>query len=194
MRVRRPIIALGAIALSAALAIGVVQAGDSTDDKESDALSRARVAKPLPGAPPALAALRERINDLQDGGAKAFDAQLRALRGYPVVVNAWASWCDPCEYELPFFQRQALRRGAKVAFIGINVRDDRERAQRLAASYPMPYPSFRDRKSEIIERFSARGLPVTVFYDADGKRQMVHQGVFPSEHDLSEAIDRYAVR
>jgi len=182
------------LALSAALVIGIVQAGGSTDAKRSRALSRTQVAKPIAGTPPALAALRSAVSDLRDGGTTAFDAQLRALRGYPVVVNAWASWCAPCEFELPFFQRQALRRGAKVAFLGINVRDARSAARRQAARYPLPYPSFVDRSSDIIERFGARGLPVTIFYDAAGTRQMVHQGVFSSEQDLSQAIDRYAVR
>ncbi len=193
MRVRRPAIVLGTLALAAVLVIGILQAGGSTETAQVEALSRAAVAKPIAGAPPALAALRTRINELDEGGAKSFDAQLRALRGYPVVVNAWASWCDPCRYELPFFQRQAVARGQEVAFLGVNYRDDKDRARELAARYPMPYPSFRDR-DDVIERFKARGLPVTIFYDASGKQQLVHQGVFASEQDLADAIDRYAVK
>ena len=40
-------------------------------------------------------------------------------------MNLWASWCDPCRYELPFLQRQAVKRGAQVAFLGVNSGDDR---------------------------------------------------------------------
>jgi cytochrome c biogenesis protein CcmG/thiol:disulfide interchange protein DsbE len=193
VRVRKPTITLGSLCLVAAIAIGAVQASDSTVKEDAGPLTRAQVAKPIPGAPAALAALRGRVSELDGGGATAFDAQLRALRGYPVVVNAWASWCDPCEFELPFFQRQAVKRGAKVAFLGVNYRDGRSNAQEMAAKYPLPYPSFRDR-DDIVERFKARGLPVTIFFDAGGKRQMVHQGVFASERDLSDAIDRYALK
>lgn len=41
--------------------------------------------------------------------AEAFKARLEALRGHPVVVNQWASWCGPCRYEFPFFQKLAGR-------------------------------------------------------------------------------------
>jgi cytochrome c biogenesis protein CcmG/thiol:disulfide interchange protein DsbE len=194
VRVRKPAISIASLCLVAAIALGAVQASDSTEKKESGPLTRAQVAKPLPGTPPRLAALRARINELEGGGTKGFDAQLRALRGYPVVVNAWASWCDPCRFELPFFQRQAVKRGTKVAFLGVNPDDARSRAQRLIARFPLPYPTITDPDSDIIERVRARGLPVTIFYDASGERQMVHQGVFASEADLSAAIDRYALK
>ncbi|MGH2839763.1 MAG: TlpA family protein disulfide reductase [Solirubrobacteraceae bacterium] len=191
---RTPAMVLGGLALGAALVIGILQAGGSTDTQKAGALSRAQVAKPLPAAPPALAALRRRVSEISGGGTKAFDAQLRALRGHPVVVNAWASWCHPCEFELPFFQRQAVRRGAKVAFVGLNVQDARSNARRMAARYPLPYPTIADPDGKIVKRFRAVGLPVTIFYDAAGKRQLVHQGVFASEQDLSAAIERYALK
>jgi thiol-disulfide isomerase/thioredoxin len=198
VRVRKPAITLGTLCLVAALAIGVIQAGNnsntSTTAKPPTPLTRAQVAKAIPGAPAPLAALRGRVSELAGGGTKAFDAQLRALRGYPVVVNAWAEWCHPCRYELPFFQREAVARGGKVAFLGINAKDDADKARSLAARIPLPYPSFVDHGGDLIRRFRAVGLPVTIFYDASGKRQMVHQGVFPSEQALSAAIDRYATR
>lgn len=194
MRVRKPALVLAGLVLSAALMIGIVQAGGSSDAKKVGPLSRAQVTRPIAGTPPTLAALHSPVSELRDGGKQAFDAQLRGLRGYPVVVNGWASWCAPCKFELPFFQRQAMRRGAQVAFLGINVQDARSAARRLTARYPLPYPSFVDRRGDIVRRFGARGLPVTAFYDAAGHEQMVHQGYFPSERALSEAIDRYAVR
>jgi cytochrome c biogenesis protein CcmG/thiol:disulfide interchange protein DsbE len=184
------------LALATAVVWGIFQAGssDRAPAEPMEPLSRAQVSKPLAGASPALAALRSRVNDLQAGGAKAFDAQLRALRGHPVVVNMWASWCEPCRAELPFLQRQALRRGAQVAFLGINVNDAREAAQEMAARFPMPYPSFEDPRGNLFARYRARGLPTTAFYDTRGKLVIVHQGVFPSEATLAAAIDRYGVR
>jgi cytochrome c biogenesis protein CcmG, thiol:disulfide interchange protein DsbE len=178
------------LAVTAAVAVGIIQARSSD---RVEPLSRAQVSRPLADAPPELAALRSQANDLRSGGAQAFDAQLRALRGHPVVVNMWASWCDPCRFELPFLQRQALRRGARIAFLGVNVNDARDAAQEMAARYPMPYPSFEDPRSNLSARYRARGLPTTAFYDARGKLVIVHQGVFPSEAALAAAIDRYAV-
>lgn len=190
------ILVICGLGLAAAVVVGIFQARSSDRAPAAlvEPLSRAQVSKPLAGAPPELTALRSRVNELRSGGATAFDAQLRALRGHPVVVNLWASWCDPCRFELPFLQRQALRHGARVAFLGINVNDAREAAREMAARYPMPYPSFEDPRSNISARYRARGLPTTAFYDARGKLVIVHQGVFPSEAALAAAIDRYALR
>lgn len=192
---RRLLIAIGALVVTAAVVAGILQTRDS--DRATSAapepLSLAAVSHPLAGAPPELAALRARANELVDGGAQALDAQLRALRGHPVVVNLWASWCDPCRYELPFLQRQAVKRGARVAFLGVNSGDSRDAARRLSARYPMPYPSFEDPRQEVVGRYGAAGLPATAFYDARGKLTLVHQGVFPTEAKLAAAIERYAV-
>ena len=198
--VRRALIAIVLLAVAVgvvvAVVVGVQQARESDRAPQAvvEPLSRAEISRPIPGAPPKLAALRSQINVLRSGGTRAFDAQLRALRGHPVVVNLWASWCDPCRFELPFLQREAVRHGARVAFLGINVNDERGAAREMAARFPMPYPSFEDPRSNVSARYHARGLPSTAFYDARGKLVIVHQGVFPSEAKLAEAIDRYALR
>ena len=193
--VRRGLIAIVVVAVAAALVVGYRQARESDRAPQAvvEPLSLAEVSRPIPGAPPGLAALRSKVNVLRPGGERAFDAPLRALRGHPVVVNLWASWCDPCRFELPFLQREAVRRGARVAFLGINVNDERGAAREMAARFPMPYPSFEDPRSNLSARYRAHGLPSTAFYDARGKLVIVHQGVFPSQAKLAEAIDRYAV-
>jgi thiol-disulfide isomerase/thioredoxin len=187
--------ALLAIGVLIAVVVGADQAGDRDPAATADVppLSRAAVSKPIAGAPPELAALHARVNDLQPGAKRALDAQLRALRGHPVVVNLWASWCDPCRHELPFFQRQALKRGATVAFLGVNSNDSDGEARKLGARYPMPYPSIVDPRLAVAGEYGARGLPATAFYDASGKRVLVHQGGFTSETQLAAEIERYAL-
>src|SRR5947208_7832468 len=76
-----------------------------------------------PGPPPtrpqaaaALRGVRAQANQLLGGGARAFRRRLAALRSHPVVVNQWASWCGPCRYEFPFFQRLATKYDRRVAF------------------------------------------------------------------------------
>lgn len=191
----RAAIVIAALAVTAAVVFGILQArgGDSTKTTQATALSRAEVAKPIAGVPAQLADLRRRVNGRVDGGTSVLDAQLGALRGHPIVVNLWASWCGPCRFELPFFQHQALKRAARVAFLGVNVNDSAINAGAIAAKYPMPYPSFTDPDEKIVRSYGSLGLPTTVFYDAAGKRQMVHQGPFASERLLSDAIERYAL-
>jgi len=182
------------VAFAAAIFIGARQARNNADARRAAPLSLAQVSKPAVGAAPPLAALRRRRNALEDGDRKAFEAQVRALRGHPIVVNMWGSWCDPCRRELPLFQRQALKRGARVAFLGVNVTDDRDNAVKLLTSVPAPYPSFADPRSNIATGlYRARVFPTTAFYDARGKLTR-HQGEFANEAKLSDAIERYALR
>ena len=84
--------------------------------------------------------------------------QLAALRGYPVVVNKWASWCGPCRFEFPFFQRQVTKRGKQVAFLAVNSEDARDPAQKFLEEIPVPYPSFFDPDSDIA-RLLGRSAP-----------------------------------
>lgn len=191
---RKGVLIVVAAAVAAAVVVGFLQArsGDNATGAASEPLTLAEVSRPLAGAPAKLAALHGRVNELRPGGAKALDAQLRELRGTPVVVNLWASWCDPCRFELPFLQRQALAYGARVAFLGVNSNDNRDDARKLAERFPMPYPSFEDPRLAVAGRYGARGLPATAFYDAKGKLT-VHQGVFSSEAKLRDAIERYAL-
>lgn len=193
--VRRVLAVIAALAVAAAIVVGIVQAGgtDAATGEPPAPLTMAEVSRQLPGTPPRLAALRQRVNELTSGGAKALDAQLRALRGHPVVVNLWASWCEPCIYELPFLQRQAVERGARVAFLGVNSGDNRADARRMAARFPMPYPSFEDPRQNIAGRYRVLGLPATAFYDARGRLVTVHQGGYRTEARLSADIRRYAL-
>ncbi len=191
---RPVVIALCSLVLVAAVVVGVRQARDSADASLAAPLSRAEVSKPIPGAPPELAALQRQVSVLLPGGVKAFEARLRALRGRPVVVNLWGSWCDPCRRELPLFQRQARKHGARIAFLGVDVADDRDGAVKLLQAVPTPYPSFEDPRSNIATgRFRARVFPTTAFYDARGKLTL-HQGEFANEAKLADAIERYAGR
>ena len=77
----------------------------------------------LKGAPPKLAALHDQQDELLPGGPEAFEGRLGELRGYPVVVNKWASWCGPCREEMPWFQRLSARLGKRIAFLGVNSND-----------------------------------------------------------------------
>ncbi|MDQ3240275.1 MAG: TlpA family protein disulfide reductase [Actinomycetota bacterium] len=145
------------------------------------------------GAPPELAAVYARGGQLLGGGPKAFRAQLAELRGYPVVVNKWASWCGPCRAELPYFRRQALERGRQVAFLGSNTNDSDGPATRFLSEVPLPFPSYADPNGDIAQIFQAViAFPSTAFYGRDGRLVTVKQGVYASERELAADIDRYA--
>lgn len=177
------------------LLLPVLLAGCSSDDApESAAPADAGSAKrALSGAPQPLAALHAQSNELLGGGAKAFKARIKGVRGYPAVVNKWASWCAPCRAEFPFFQKQALERGKRVAFLGVNSTDNAGDAKRFLAKYPVPFPHYTDRDLEVAAVFNAvQAFPSTAFYDSKGELAYVHQGGYSTERKLVEDIERYA--
>jgi cytochrome c biogenesis protein CcmG/thiol:disulfide interchange protein DsbE len=191
---RRVLVVLGVVVLTVVLVVGLRQAGG---DDQGGAGERApfdlRAARAeLRGSPPELAALHAQSGRLLDGGVDAFEARLRELRGHPVVINKWASWCSPCRAEFPALQRVATDRGKQVAFLGLNSGDSRQPAERFLARFPTPFPSYVDPDERIARAIKApANYPVTVFLDATGKPAFIHQGAYRSSADVAADIDRY---
>jgi cytochrome c biogenesis protein CcmG, thiol:disulfide interchange protein DsbE len=179
--------------LASILALVALAAGCGSEDPDSAAPSAAEARKQLAGAPPALAALHEQANELLDGGPDAFEQRIEELEGHPVVVNRWASWCDPCRREFPYFQHQAVEQGKRVAFLGVDVQDNDGEAAELLDEFPVTYPSYKDPDLKVSDVFNAvTGPPSTAYYDSKGELAYLHQGVYLSEQDLADDIRRYA--
>lgn len=179
--------------LVCSLAIAVALPACGSDEPDSAAPSKAQARKALAGAPAPLAALHAQANQLLDGGPKAFEARLARLKGHPVVVNKWASWCDPCRRELPHFQRQALEHGKRIAFLGVDSNDNDANAREFLERFPVSYPSYKDPDLKVSAVFNGvTGFPTTAFYDSEGELAYVKQGVYLEEQDLVEDIERYA--
>jgi cytochrome c biogenesis protein CcmG, thiol:disulfide interchange protein DsbE len=149
---------------------------------------------PTTGPQPASLLFRQ-AGMLLTGGPPAFRAQLSALRGTPVVVNQWASWCGPCRFEFPFFARLAQRYRGRVAFLGVDAQDSQAAAMRFLHLYRTPYPHFFDPSTSIARQFRAGfAWPTTAFYDAAGKLSYTHAGGYSSQSALDRDIRRYALR
>jgi thiol-disulfide isomerase/thioredoxin len=182
---------VGALALGGC---GATQTG-AGDPGSANPASRATAAdfkRALGDAPPALAAVYAKGDSLLDGGTDAFQAQLQSLRGHPVVVNKWASWCGPCRFEFPALQAAALRYGDRVAFLGVDSNDSDDAAETFLDELPLPYPSYKDPDQEIAELFDAREFPTTVFYDSQGELVYARRGGYGSEDELVADIQKYA--
>lgn len=149
----------------------------------------------LAGAPPRLAALHEQANELLPGGVDAYEERIATLRGYPVVVNVWASWCGPCRFEFPVLQELSARYGKRVAFLGVDSEDDADAAQTFLAEEPVPYPSYSDPDKEVLDSLGGYGgLPDTAFYDREGKLVYLKQGPYAEDSELVADVRRYALQ
>jgi cytochrome c biogenesis protein CcmG, thiol:disulfide interchange protein DsbE len=185
---------LGVLILTGVLVVGLSQAGDKSDTPAAPAESfDLRAAqRELAGAPAPLAALHRQSNELLEGGVRAFDRRLAQLKGHPVVINKWASWCNPCRAEFPVFQQLATERGKEVAFVGLNAGDSADPARKFLSQYPVPFPSYEDPDEEIARELKApANYPITLFVDARGKTAFIHQGGYTSKEQLAADVDRY---
>jgi cytochrome oxidase Cu insertion factor (SCO1/SenC/PrrC family)/thiol-disulfide isomerase/thioredoxin len=145
----------------------------------------------LAGSPPRLAALHSQAGELL-GGEPALAARLRALRGYPIVLNAWASWCPPCKHEFPLFAAAALRYGRRIAFVGVNTNDSSGDAESFLAAHPVSYPSYRSTYGALGAIAPVINLPTTVFIDSKGKVCFRRQGGYDAEGALDADIEACA--
>ena len=191
---RKLVFAVIGLGLVAVIAIGLTQTKGTNSAPHSAAVSSSAQSRALAGAPAALASLHRQANQLLGGGTSAIKARLSALKGHPVVVNAWASWCGPCRYEFPFLQRASVRYGRDVGFVGLNAGDNNGDAARFLKKFPVSYPSYTDPNYKAILALHApQSLPSTLFYDRAGKLSFVHQGAYATRAKLDQDIRRYAL-
>lgn len=185
----RPFLALAALVLAAILGGGCGSSGGGDYGG-----SHPDYAKALAGSPPPLAALHKQANELLPGGTDAYEARLARLRGYPVVVNLWASWCGPCREEFPVLQQLSARYGKKVAFLGVNSQDSDDAAATFLREAPLSYPSYTDPHKDIFAAVGASvGFPDTAFYDKAGKLVYLKQGPYSHASELEADVRHYAL-
>ena len=189
-------LALGvsAVALVIVLIIGLSSAAKETaKPPAATTLSTDEIAQRLSGAPPALAALHRQANQILPGARKGLRTRLAALKGHPAVVNIWAAWCGPCRAEMPVMQRVSLDLGRQVAFVGVDLKDNKDAATTFLRKTPVTYPSYDDPSGQVYNAEKLVGVPSTLFFDKDGKQTFVHQGPYFDRAALVDDIRQYAL-
>lgn len=125
---------------------------------------------------------------LLDGGA--FESS--SLAGSVAVLNFWASWCGPCRTETPELQQLYLEtRSSQVQFLGINVKDENQRARAFLDNRDIAFPSLYDPMGQVtlaFRDFPANSIPSTIVLAADGAVAAVYLGAVSTD-ELRSAID-----
>jgi cytochrome c biogenesis protein CcmG/thiol:disulfide interchange protein DsbE len=132
-------------------------------------------------------------NALPSMDVAGFDALMMQLRGTPVVVNVWATWCEPCTAEAPRLRAAHERYGDLVQFIGVDILDARGGAAAFISDYGISYPSVFDPAAAIRDSLGQFVQPVTAFYDRDGTQRHVVAGEI-SRDDLEAGIQAIVQR
>jgi thiol-disulfide isomerase/thioredoxin len=94
------------------------------------------------------------------------------LRGKPVVLNVWGSWCPPCRKEAPALQAAATELGTRAAFVGINIRDEAGQALAYERKFKVTYPSLVDDGDLLLSlrgAVTSQSPPITLVLDAEGR-------------------------
>ena len=180
-------------AAAVGIACGLVLAGCGSEPSPAPR-NDAPPAKLPAGTSSGIRELHQQANRLLDGGSDAFEARLEELRGDPIVVNQWASWCGPCRSEFPFFQRLAQKYSGRVAFLGVNSQDARGDAEAFLREFPVPFPHYYDKDASVARLFEGgRAWPTTAFYNAAGELTQTHLGAYADQATLDADIRRYAI-
>ena len=95
--------------------------------------------------------------------------RLRALRGKPVVINFWASWCIPCRKEAPELARFDRDMRARARLVGVNFQDAKGDALAFVREFQWRFPSVRDPRGKLAGRYGLLGLPTTFVVDTRGR-------------------------
>jgi len=120
----------------------------------------------LPSSPTALPSLTP----------SAFQALLKELRGKPVVVNIWASWCGPCRQEGPELAAASKAHAGSAQFVGVDIQDQLGPARTFIQQYGWTYPSVFDTTGAIRDSLGLIGQPDTLVFDASGRQSFVQSG------------------
>ena len=159
-----------AVAFVALLAYGLTT--KATDTTIDDALSRGQSVPAPVFRLPALApgSATGRAGAAWKRASADGEVSLDELRGTPLVVNFWASWCDPCRTEAKVLERGWREDAAgDVLFLGLDVRDNREDARDFIGQFGITFPHARDADAEAQRDWGVTGLPETFFVGADGR-------------------------
>ena len=109
---------------------------------------------------------------------------LDKLRGQVVMVNFWASWCEPCRKEFPLLDQIYKKyKGAGFTLVGVNVEPEVKDAEGFIAKTPVTFPIVFDKDSAVSRLYHVSGMPTTVLIDRKGVLRWVHRSYVPGDEN-----------
>lgn len=109
---------------------------------------------------------------------------LSSLRGKPVVINFWATWCAPCKEEMPLLESTSQQLGDQVVFLGVDYAEGKDVVQSFVSELGLTFPILLDSDGAVADRYFVRNYPTTLFVDAEGVVRAQRVGLL--DEDLLE--------
>lgn len=107
------------------------------------------------------------------------NVRLSELRGQVVLINFWASWCNPCRQELPLLNKIYARyRAAGFMLLAVNVDDNQKDAEAMLKRLDLRFPTLFDGNKNVAKLYGVDTMPVTLLIDRDGRVRYVHRGYY----------------
>ena len=192
-RRRRGAGAAGSLLVIALVAVALVGSGGTSPSSRPPSAAASADAptgsQPVSSRAAVLSANTRQANQVLDS---TISARLARLKGVPVVVNQWASWCANCRAEFPYFQQAGRQDGGRVAFVGLDSQDAKSSAEAFLHQFPVTYPSIFDPSASQAQALGGgQGWPTTIFFNAAHTITNVHVGAYQSRQALEQDIIHY---
>ena len=114
------------------------------------------------------------------------------LRGKPVLINFWATWCIPCRTEMPFIQARYTRASGELAVLAVNYDEPAADVQQFTDELGMTFDVLLDPGAKVQELYRVHGYPTTYILDSDGVIQIQHIGAM-SDDQLGRYLEEVGV-
>ena len=116
---------------------------------------------------------------------------LSDLKGKPVLVNFWATWCRPCVFEMPYLQEIYEEWSDKgLVLLAINIGDSSSEVEQFLQNHNLSLPVLLDTNKAVAQRYNIRGIPTTFFIDKDGIIQEKIIGAFPNKEAIENRLSK----
>jgi len=129
--------------------------------------------------------------DFQLSGLDGQTISLSDFRGKPVLINFWASWCNPCRAEMPFLQRMHEEWADKgLVILAGDIGESPSRVNKFVESFGLSFLVLLDARQEVAREYNIRSIPTTFFIDKNGKIQDMKIGAFSSKAEIERRLSK----
>ena len=123
------------------------------------------------------------------------NTRLAELRGQVIMLNFWATWCNPCRVEIPHLQKlYAQYQDIGFTILGVSIDNNKIKAAKMAKDLGAKFPILFDNKQKVSKLYSIKTMPFTILIDRDGKVRHLFQGYKPGYEEKYRKAIRQLLR